>query len=327
LAASSSETARALWTVAPGVGRIRPASLPPRDPESLLVRALVSGISRGTESLVFQGQVPESEWQRMRCPFQEGEFPFPVKYGYAMVGEVEDGPADRIGQRVFCLYPHQTRFQISVDAAFAVPPDVSTERAALAPQMETALNATWDAAVRIGDKIAVVGAGVIGCLVAYLCACIPGTEVTLIDIDPGRREIAEHLGLGFAIAGAPLPSGCDLVFHASASQDGLNLAFSLAGYEAMVIELSWYGAKPVTVELGGAFHSQRLALLSSQVGAVSPARRARWSHARRLALALSLCADPRLGALVAEETSFANLPTRLPDILGQRGALCHLIRY
>lgn len=329
MAASLNELsiARALWTVAPGIARIRPASLPELNPDLLLVRALVSGISRGTESLVFRGEVPESEWQRMRCPFQEGEFPFPVKYGYAMVGEIEDGPADRIGQRVFCLHPHQTSFVIPAEAAFPVPEDVSTERAALAPQMETALNATWDAAPRIGDNIAVVGGGVIGCLVAYLCARLPGTEVTLIDVDPDRRDVAAQLGVSFAMTSEPLPSGCDLVFHASASQDGLNLALSLAGYEATVVELSWYGVKPVVVDLGGAFHSQRLTVRSSQVGAVSPARRTRWGNARRLTLAIGLCADPRLDSLVVEESGFADLPKRLPEILAESGALCHRVRY
>jgi len=311
----------------PGRAEIRPATPALVEAGHLVVRALVSGISRGTESLVFQGKVPESEWARMRAPFQEGDFPFPVKYGYAMVGVVEDGPEERIGERVFSLYPHQNWFQIPAEAAVVVPDAVSTERAALAPQMETALNATWDAAPRIGDRIAVVGGGVIGCLVAYLCAQLPGTEVTLIDTEPGRRFVAERLGVGFAVASDILSIGCDLVFHASSSQQGLDLALGLAGFEATVVELSWYGATPVTIGLGGAFHSQRLSLISTQVGSVATARRARWTHARRLAKALALCADPALDALVEDETSFAELPLRLPAILGQPGALCHLVRY
>jgi NADPH:quinone reductase-like Zn-dependent oxidoreductase len=327
LADPSDDNAQALWVIAPGQAEIRPVPLPRRDNGALLVRALVSGISRGTESLVLHGRVPESEWGRMRCPCQEGEFPFPVKYGYAMVGIVEDGPAERMGERVLCLYPHQSRFVIPAAAAFPVPDSVSTERAALGPQMETALNAAWDAAPRIGDRIAVVGGGVIGCLVAYLCARMPGTDVTLVDIDPGRRAVADRLGFRFAMQADDPPGGCDLVFHASGNPQGLDLALSLAGYEATIVELSWYGEAPATVYLGGAFHSQRLTLLSSQVGAVSPARRARWSHARRLALALSLCADPALDILVAEETNFALMPARYPAILATPGALCHLIRY
>jgi threonine dehydrogenase-like Zn-dependent dehydrogenase len=301
--------------------------VPAADAASLRVRAINSGISRGTESLVFQGKVPESEWARMRCPFQEGEFPFPVKYGYAMVGRVEDGQPERIGERVFCLYPHQSRFVIPAASAIPVPDAVSDRRAVLAAQMETAMNGTWDAAPRIGDHIAIVGGGVAGCLLAYLCARLPGTEVTLIDINPDRRAVATALGAAFATPHEALPSGCDLVFHASGSAEGLALGLSLAGFEATMVEMSWYGSKPVAVELGGSFHSQRLTILSSQVGSVSPSRRARWDHRRRLTKALSLCADPCLDVLVADETPFADIPARLPEILGAPGALCHLIRY
>jgi threonine dehydrogenase-like Zn-dependent dehydrogenase len=295
--------------------------------DSLRIRAINSGISRGTESLIFHGRVPESEWARMRCPFQEGEFPFPVKYGYAMVGRVEDGPAERIGERVFCLYPHQSQFVVPATSAIPIPDAVSDRRAVLAAQMETAMNGTWDAAPRIGDRIAIVGGGVAGCLLAYLCTRLPGTQVTLIDINPDRRAVADALGAGFATPGEALPSGCDLVFHASGTAEGLALALSLAGFEATMVEMSWYGAKLVAVELGGSFHSQRLTIVSSQVGSVSPARRARWDHRRRLTQALSLCADPRLDVLVGDETPLADIPARLPDILGAPGALCHLIRY
>jgi threonine dehydrogenase-like Zn-dependent dehydrogenase len=288
---------------------------------------LASGISRGTESLVFQGKIPESEWARMRCPFQEGDFPFPVKYGYALVGVVEAGPSERIGERVFCLHPHQSRLTIPAEAALAIPPGISTERAILAPQIETALNATWDAAPRIGDRIAVVGAGVIGCLTAYLCSRLPGTAVTLIDPNENRRDVAAALGLSFTTPNGDLPGGCDLVFHASGQADGLDLGLSLAGFEATVIELSWYGTAPVSIGLGGAFHSQRLTLRSSQVGSVAPDRRPRWSRARRLALAMDLAADARLDVLVQDESPFEALPAVLPAILGRTGALCHLVRY
>ena len=299
----------------------------PPGPMEVQVRALVGAISRGTESLVFHGRVPESERQRMRCPFQDGEFPFPVKYGYSTVGIVAAGSAERIGQRIFALYPHQTLFNLPADAAIPVPAEIPSEHAALAPQMETALNATWDAAHRVGDRIAVVGAGVIGILVAYLCARSPGTTVTLIDRDPGRGEIAEHLGIGFAEMDERMPEDCDLVFHASGDPAGLDLALSLCGFEGTVIELSWYGDRPVPVTLGGAFHSQRLTIRASQVGTVAPSHRALWTHRQRLEKALALCADPRLDILVREETPFDSLPNRLPDILGRPGALCHLIRY
>jgi len=327
LSRESDETAAALWLVAPGRAEIQPAAAPLPAPGSLRLRTLVSAISRGTEALVFQGKVPESEWQRMRCPFQEGDFPFPVKYGYALVGRVEDGPTERIGSRVFCLHPHQSRVTLPAEAAVPIPAGLPVERAALAAQMETALNATWDAAPCIGDKIAVVGAGVIGCLVGYLCGRLPRTAVTLVDPDESRRPVAKALGVSFAAPGERLPQDCDLVFHASGQSTGLELSLALAGFEATVIELSWYGTAVVSVGLGGAFHSQRLTLRASQVGAVAQARRARWSRERRLAQALALTADPRLDILVQSETPFAALPEALPAILGQPGALCHLVRY
>jgi threonine dehydrogenase-like Zn-dependent dehydrogenase len=326
LAGLRNPSARALWTVAPGRAEIRAEALPPPKPGDLTIRTLESGISRGTEALVFAGRVPESEWTRMRGPFQGGDFPFPVKYGYAVVGIVEDGPSARLGQRVFCLHPHQTRFTLPASAAIPVPEAVPTHRAVLAAQIETALNATWDAAPRIGDRIAVVGGGVIGCLTAWLCARLPAAEVTLIDLDPARADVAEALGFRFT-TGAASPEDCDLVFHASGTADGLSLALSLAGFEGEVIDLSWYGDAAVTVPLGGAFHSRRLSLRASQVGAVAPARRSRWSHARRLALALALAADPRLDALTIEATPFDRLPEALPGILGRPGALFHRVFY
>ena len=319
--------ARALWTVAPGRAEIRPAPLRAPGRGEVMVRALASGISRGTESLVFQGKVPESEFARMRAPFQEGEFPFPVKYGYAMVGRVEAGAAARIGETVLCLYPHQTRFTLPESSVLPVPAAIPPERAVLAPQLETALNAIWDAPPRQGDRIAVVGAGVIGCLTAYLAATLAATEVTLIDRDPGRRAVAASLGLRFALPGEDLPQECDLVFHASASAAGLDLALSLAGFEAEIIELSWYGSDKVPVSLGGAFHSRRLTIRASQVGHVAPARRTRWDHRRRLALALSLASEARLDALLGERIAFESVPDRLPDLLGKTGALCTVINY
>nr|WP_321985681.1 zinc-binding alcohol dehydrogenase [uncultured Lichenicoccus sp.] len=321
-----SETARALWIVGPGRAELRQVARAVPAPGEVGVRALQSGISRGTEALVYAGRVPPGEWQRMACPFQSGAFPFPVKYGYAMVGVIEAGAPARLGQRVFCLHPHQDRFIVPEAAALAVPDDVPTTRAVLAGQIETALNATWDAAPRIGDSIAVVGGGTIGCLVAWLCALMPSMQVTLVDIEPGRAEVAAALGFGFALPAAA-PRGCDLVFHASGTGAGLATAIECAGFEAELIELSWYGDAPVTVPLGGAFHSQRLALRASQVGMVAPARRARRSRGDRLALALSLAADPRLDVLVRDARRFESLPGVLDRILGAPGALMHRVLY
>jgi NADPH:quinone reductase-like Zn-dependent oxidoreductase len=319
--------ARAFWVMAPGHGEIRAHRLRSPGPGELLIRTLRSAISRGTESLVFRGEVPESEWRRMRCPFQEGEFPAPVKYGYSAMGIVEDGPAEALGRRVFCLHPHQDRFIVPREAVVDVPDTVPDRRAALAANMETAINGMWDAMPGPGDRIAVIGAGVVGCLVAALAARLPGAEVELIDIDPAREKIAEAVGCHFVTPEQASPEA-DLVVHASGSPAGLATALTIAGFEATVLEMSWYGTRIVPLALGGAFHSRRLTLRSSQVGAVSAARRQRWSLRRRLILALSLLRDPVFDVLLSGETEFAELPALMPRLAASSaGILCHTLRY
>lgn len=323
----SKRKARAFWVVAPGRGEIRDESVAAPQPHEALVRTLYSGISRGTESLVFNGQVPLSQHALMRAPHQRGEFPGPVKYGYINVGMVEQGPAEWCGRRVFCLYPHQTAYVVPVEALLPLPDDLPDARALLAANMETAINALWDAAPRVGDRIAVIGAGVLGTLVASLAARIAGTQVQLIDIDPSRAATAAALGLFFR-APQDADSDCDLVFHASASEAGLQLALRLAGMEAEIIELSWFGDRSIAVPLGEAFHSRRLSLRASQVGQVSPSRRARWPYRRRLQLALDLLRDARYDALLGEESAFEALPQTLARLAASSGsALCHRVRY
>jgi NADPH:quinone reductase-like Zn-dependent oxidoreductase len=319
--------AQAFWVVAPGLGEIRAQPLRSTAPGELLIRTLVSAISRGSESLVFRGEVPESEWRRMRCPFQEGEFPAPVKYGYSAVGIVEEGPVEALGRRVFCLHPHQDRFIVPENAVSDVPDDVPDRRATLAANMETAVNGLWDAGPGPGDRIVVIGAGVVGSLVAALAARLPGTEVELIDSDPTREPVATALGCRFAIPQGARPEA-DLVVHASGTPEGLATALATAGFEATVLEMSWYGTRIVPLALGGAFHSRRLTLRSSQVGAVPAVRRQRWSRQRRLALALSLLRDPVFDVLLSGESAFAALPELMPRLArSPAGVLCHTLRY
>ena len=322
-----SERAEALWYVGPGRAELRDEPVAASSPGTVRVRAVHGALSRGTERLVAAGAVPASEFERMRAPFMGGAFPFPVKYGYAMVGRVETGPGDLRGRLVFGLHPHQTVCVMPVDAVVAVPDAVPAQRAVLAANMETALNAVWDASPGPADRIAVVGAGVVGALVARLCARLPGAEVTLVDVAPSRAALARALGVGFAPPDAA-PGGCDLVVHASGAAAGLATALDLAGDEAAVLELSWYGTRRVEVPLGAAFHSRRLRLLSSQVGRVAPSRRPRWSPRRRLEAALGLLADPVLDALIEPGIAFAELPARLPGILApESGVLCQVIDY
>ena len=326
-ASSVTEGARAFWVVAPGRGELREETLPARGADDVLVRAVASGISRGTESLVFMGRVPASQYRAMRCPFQAGDFPAPVKYGYASVGVVEAGPAALLGRRVFALHPHQDRYIVPADAVVPLPDQVPERRAVLAANMETAVNALWDGAPRIGDRIAVVGAGTVGGLAAALAARIPSTAVELIDIDPARAALAAALGCRFAHP-KDASGEADLVIHASGSAAGLATALALAGFEATVLELSWYGDAAVPAPLGEAFHSKRLTLRSSQVGAVAAARRARWSHRRRLALALDLLRDPVFDRLLTGDCAFADLPATMAALAtSPASALCHTVRY
>lgn len=319
--------ARALWYVAPGYAEIREERIAPPGPGEARVRALYGAISRGTEALVLAGRVPDSDFERMRAPFMDGAFPFPVKYGYATVGRVEAGSPNLLDRIVFVLHPHQDLFNVPENAVMPVPESVPPARAVLAANMETALNAVWDAMPGPADRIAIVGAGVIGALVGFLCGQLAGAELTLVDVNPVRTDLARTLNVNFALPEAA-PVDCDVVFHASGTAAGLATALKLAGDEATVLELSWYGAGNVSIPLGGAFHSRRLRLVSSQVGAIAPARRARWTNGRRLAAALALLTDARLDALLAPAVVFRDLPTRLPNIFAPKnGVLCQLIGY
>lgn len=325
------QMSRALWYVRPGVIELRTEQVAPPAPDQAQVAMLFSGISRGTERLVFSGQVGASEYERMRAPFQAGDFPFPVKYGYCAVGRVEIGPAELQGRTVFCLHPHQEVFNAPVSMLVPIPDAVPARRATLAANAETALNALWDAGAGPGDRIAIVGAGIVGLMVAAIAARLPGATVTVVDLDASRRPLVEALGARFAAAGSSeldAAGDCDVVVHTSVTQAGLNTAIRLAGNEGTIIELSWYGDKPVSIDLGGPFHSRRLKLISSQVGQVSPSRRPRWSYRRRMEAAVGMLDLAALDRLVADEIAFADAPTQVAAVLAPGAAgLAPVLRY
>ncbi len=312
---------------APGRGEIRDETVRPPATDEVVVRALFSGVSRGTEALVFQGRVPVSEHDRMRAPFQSGEFPAPVKYGYASVGTVERGPADLQGRQVFTLFPHQTRYVVPARSVTVIPATVPPGRAVLAANLETAINAVWDARPHVGDRVTVIGGGTVGCLTAWLAGRIAGCDVELVDVNPQRASIARALGVRFAEP-ASAGDGPDVVIHASGSASGLALALAIAAFEATIVDLSWYGDQAVPVALGEGFHARRLTLKSSQVGSVAATQRARWDAARRLQLALAMLADPALDVLITGESAFETLPEVMQQLAAAPGdTLCHRIRY
>jgi threonine dehydrogenase-like Zn-dependent dehydrogenase len=319
--------AHAFWLRAPGCGEIRPVGLPEPGPDDVLVRTVRSGVSRGTETLVFRGGVPPDQRARMRAPFQEGDFPGPVKYGYLNVGAVEQGPPELCGRTVFCLYPHQTAYVVPAGAVSVVPEAVPPARAVLAGTVETAVNALWDAAPLVGDRVAVVGGGMVGCCVARLLRRFPAVHVTLVDVDPARADVATALGVDFALPD-DAEGGCDLVVHTSATSAGLQRSLDLLAPEGTVIDLSWYGDAEVRLSLGGAFHAGRLGIRSSQVGTISPARAARHTAADRMALALDLLRDAAFDALLTGESHFDELPAVIARLAaGNLPALCHTITY
>ena len=320
-------TARAFWVAAPGRGEIRSETLDARSEDEVLVHALYSGISRGTEALVFNGRIPRGERERMRAPFQAGDFPAPVKYGYSMVGRVDEGPAALAGRSVFVLHPHQTRFVVPAHAVHPLPDTVPASRGVLAANLETALNGVWDGRPHVGDRIAVIGAGTVGCLAAWLASRIPGCDVELVDTNPARAAVARALGVRFT---EPAQAGqdADLLIHASGTPAGLQRALELAATEATIVELSWFGDQTVPLPLGGPVHAKRLTIKSSQVGQVAASQRARWDARRRMRLALALLADPVLDVLITGESEFDALPDVMAGLARSPGdTLCHRIRY
>ncbi|WP_342588670.1 zinc-binding alcohol dehydrogenase [Rhizobium wuzhouense] len=323
---SAHRTGQALWIEAAGRCDLRHETVPAIRPGEVLVRTLYSGISRGTESLVFEGRVPQSEFERMRGPGMEGHFPFPVKYGYSAVGVIEAGPSELMEREVFCLHPHQDFFVVPAERVTILPVSLPARRAILAANMETALNVVWDAQIQPGDRVAVFGAGVVGALIAYLSSRIAGTETVLIDREPRRAALAAALGLTFSSPG-DLAGEFDVIVNATASEQVLEAAIGLAGLEARIVEASWYGDRSVTLPLGGAFHARRLSLVSSQVGHLPASHRARWTYSRRLAKALDLLLDVRLDALISGETPFSELSAAYARILSRPDTLCHRIRY
>ncbi|HVQ06637.1 MAG TPA: zinc-binding alcohol dehydrogenase [Burkholderiaceae bacterium] len=314
--------------VEPGCAELRVETLLEPSAEQVRVRTLHSGISRGSETLVYRGEVPVSEYGRMRAPFQSGDFPGPVKYGYSSVGVVEAGPAALRGRAVFCLFPHQSHYVVPADAVHLLPDGVPPARAVLAANLETAINVLWDAAPLLGDRISVVGGGAVGLLIAWLAGRLPGCAVQVVDTQVARRDVAQRLGVDFAVPEAARGEA-DLVVHASGRSEGLATALRLAAFEATVVELSWYGQRDVSVALGGAFHSRRLTLKSSQVSHVAVAQRSRWSHRRRIELALSLLTERTLDALITDAAPFEALPAVLASLAasGSDTTLCHRIDY
>lgn len=319
--------ARAYWTTGPRQGRILTTTLHDPGDGEVLVRTLHSGISRGTELLVHRHQVPAEIAGAMRAPHQDGELPDAVKYGYLNVGIVEAGPGELLGRRVFCLFPHQDRYVVDAADVTVLPEDVPSRRAVLAGTVETAVNAVWDSGVTLGDRVAVVGAGMVGLGVALLLKRFPLQRLQVIDVDTTRGSLADSLGLEFRCP-SEADGDADVVVHTSATADGLATGLGLLGAEGELIELSWYGTRSPEVPLGADFHARRLTIRASQVSRIAPARAARRGFPDRMAIALESLRDDAFDALLSPAVDFADLPTVMQDLDAGRGSpLCTLVNY
>ena len=307
------ETAQALIYAAPGQARIDTVDLAP---DGVRVETAFSALSRGTERLVFNGLVPVTEHERMRAPLQVGNFPFPVRYGYACVGTVNDPDSALHKKTVFSLHPHQTVFRAPEPMVLPIPETVPAQRAVLAANMETALNAIWDSRIRPGARCLVVGAGLLGWLITSLLTLRKDISVDITDIRENPGVKADDFSVSLMTPDQVERQAYDLAFHTSASDGGLQTAVDALDFEGQVIELSWFGDRQTKVSLGGNFHANRLTIQCSQVGHVANARRNAMTHGDRLAAALKALSDPRLDLLITEDIRFVDLPTELPRLLG-----------
>jgi threonine dehydrogenase-like Zn-dependent dehydrogenase len=311
--------ARALWLEAPGRAALRDAELPPLAAGWSRVRAISSAISPGTERLVATGRVPAEVAETMRCPYMEGEFSFPVKYGYSLVGQLDDG------RLVHVLHPHQELAHVRTSDVRLVPDGISPERATLAANLETAVTALWDARIAPGERALVIGFGIVGSLVARLLSRVAGVEVTVVDRDAAKRELAASLGFH---AMAEPAADYDVAFGASGAPEEVQVALDAVGDEGRVVELSWLGTREVRLQLGGTFHSGRKQLLASQVSHIPPYLRGRWDYARRTRLVFELLRDPAFDAHITRTVAFEELPRFYEELCaGGAGGLSIAVRY
>lgn len=304
--------ALALFHRTADVSELSPVTLATPASNQIEIASLYSLIATGTERLVAKGLVPQELYDHMAVPYMEGEFSFPIKYGYSLVGRVVTENHPLSGRIVHLLHPHQDRCIVSDHDVFAVPEGVPAKRATLASNLESALNGIWDAEVSIGDRVFISGFGMIGSLLARLLSMMPSVEVVVMDIDPIKRKLAENMG--FTVVKDTEDSDFDVAFNTSASGAGLQACINAVGYEGKIVEMSWYGVKAATLQLGGSFHSMRKRIISSQVSNLPANRRNRWDYLRRREVVFELLRNDAFDVHIGETVSFENLPDLFDDI-------------
>lgn len=323
----SPESSRQYWTEAAHTGALREVPVPQPAPGELLIETLHSGISRGTESLVHRGEVPAAITELMQAPFQLGALPFPVSHGYLNVGVVRQGRSELIGQTVFTLAGHREHVVVPEAAAHVLPEGCPPQRALFAGIGEVGLNGLWEGPVMIGDRVAVVGGGLIGLTTALLASKMALQRLQVVEVDAERRTFIRDLGLD-AVAPEQADLDNDVVLHSSSSSAGLATSLRLAGDDAVIVEQSWYGTGDQQVPLGADFHARRLRIVATQVGQVPGPRRMRRTRGQRLATALSML-DSRFDRLISGRSPLAQLPDVMQDVATgadwTRGQILHVI--
>ncbi|MEM9671559.1 MAG: zinc-binding alcohol dehydrogenase [Bacteroidota bacterium] len=315
----------ALWHLSERESSIRSQSLPPLKTDECLIESLFSLVSSGTETLVANGQVPAELQDSMQVPYMEGSFGFPLKYGYSLVGKVIEGSENLVDRYVHLLHPHQQHCVVKETDVTVIPEGIPPQRAVLASNLETALNAVWDSHLSAGDRVLVVGMGLIGSLVALLASQFPATQIRVAETDPTRQSLAREQGFSLY---DPSDTPFDVAFHSSGSSTGLQTAIDAVGYEGQVIELSWYGTRSAEVKLGGSFHQQRKQIISSQVSQLPAHRQARWDYRRRKQTVLDLLQDDGWDDFLTATVDFTDVPALFDQLrLGDRSQLSWTLRY
>jgi len=324
--AAFSNDARALWFTTPGKAVLRSDKIgPPVGDEICTVRSLYSAVSEGSERLVLAGKVPPDLHQSMRVPYMAGDFSFPIKYGYSLVGVVDRGAAHLVGAVVHLMHPHQDICCVDSADVFPVPEGIPPRRAVLASNLETAVTAIWDARPALGERVLVVGFGCIGALIAQVLRGMPGIDLHIVERDEARSHLARNLG--YATAASAGEEQFDLAFHASGSAAGLQVAIDCVGMEGRIVEVSWYGTAETPLRLGGTFHSQRKIIIASQVSHLPSFQTPRWDRIRRKQLVFSLLRDPAFDRLLDEPISFDKLADFFNHSPARQRAIVPLVAY
>lgn len=299
--ATDTTPALQLWFTAPHRVEVREAALPAPAPEQVLVKTRYSAVSTGTELLAYRGQLPcaialDSSLKALQQPSD-----YPLQYGYACVGEVQQtGSAvdpSWNGRQVFSFQPHASHFLAHPDELKTVPDGLPAQAAVFLPNMETAVNLVQDGRPLIGERVVVLGQGIVGLLLTALLARHPLGSLVAVEGRPERQELARRLGANMVVSpeeAAGAATGADLIYEVSGQPEALNLAIDLSGYASRIVIGSWYGSKAAPVDLGGAAHRNRLQLITSQVSTVDPALSGRWDKERRFGLVWEMirCVDP-----------------------------------